>query len=844
MSIYTQHYTDPEEVAKKWSTVLAHLGIREAAGCAAFDTLSSREVNNGEKKQQRAPSAISGCALPQGWTLDYSAAGSDEQLQQQDAQSSDDALVLKAQPPKTRQYVDHPEKGDCLVARDHIKAGTTVVTEASVLHAPQDPSHFFVAAAGAKAIEGRSRAHAVASRAAAAAAAFIRLCYRATGEDEKSAAAATVAAGTFTVASSGRTSANAASSTFSLFRIMCPQWVGALIFTTLLRIGTMGGGIALDTTAPGWEVVGTFSACSCGGIEEPVAAASSGSTRQAAAADAFRRVAREESADEQAVREINAYRRERWAEWLCAAKLMHRLALRHLPPSPPGQTPQQLIAECLSAAPGSAAAKRTSGISDEALCALALDVNGFLSSDSIASFLSLRAQNARFSVGKSVLRALRSFGKNSTERQQQQHHLKPVQRLAYFLDALSSNAVEVSVPGVPKRLAVYPYLRLAEHECRPSCAISFLDAPPLHGSSAYVAATQLQWDDPVYGCLIAGGVRHAQLLKNEKVIDEVRHERSAAGHPMAAYGGGSAANLLLIPSVVCLTALRDVGPGEPISIAYTGSTLMTWHERQRDLISRYGFRCCCIWCVGFAPDLARAFRCPHCPKGNGVVCPRSDGSQLSLWECIQCGFRPQKEFVDNCCEAEANLARVKAESVGGLEKLVNDEHLHYSHAMVCRKLDGWADKAWRQQEAEVCVSVVEVLLRCIDRLGTDDIDGFTAVLKKALQNSGEGGEAGAASAASAVHAQPAMLPIVTDGRADRRGPSRWASNPPRDLLLAQFLELAAKANHAVGNAHTARWFYTTSLAIREVSGGALSWWCRTTRFMALTKSIADLMDSK
>ena len=910
-SIYGRHYTDPEEVAHRWADVLvSHLGVTEASECvtaaaplqhapAPASTASTASATPTPAPPPPKPSPSypqhrvrMGCALPPGWTTDYVAQQDDDALRSTanattttaavddgaansgsnssvppattaaaaaaeapvakgPASAAPQQLCLKAQPPKTSVIRDHRAKGDCLVAAVDIAAGATIIAEPALMTAPNDPALFAVAAAGARAVESRSSYHGVVARAAAAAAACVRLCTLASSEDDADAGSGggkQQPAAAASATSRQNAAHHAGASSYPLLRTMCQQWAATLVFHTVLRAGAMPRA-GVDTVALGWEVVRGFSACSQAGEAPPPPPAP-------AAAGALASLVSVTTREEEHAA-ISEYRTAHWSEWMCAAKLMQRAVMRHLPldisvtaSSPSGNAAAEENAITCSmrrlaaAAAGTANSSSNSNnnnnktLSPEELCALALDVNGFLCTATIAAYAQQFGDAALDAKSATKTAAAATTARAAPMR-------KPATRFAYFLDAVASNCVEVSVPGLPKRQALFAYARFCEHECRPACAASFLDAPTLHGSCGHVAGTQIQWDDPIHGALIAGGVRHRRLLRTEKVVVEVKHERSAAGHPIRDYGGGCAVNILLVPAVMCVAAVRDIAAGEPVSIAYVGSTLMTRHERQRELRARYGFTCACIWCAGFAPDLARAFRCPQCPRGAGVVCPRADGSQLNLWECIQCGHHPDVDFVHRCCDSEAALARVRADSsssTAGVQRLIDDEYVHYSHALVCRKLDAWAERAWRQQEAELCTSIVEVLLRCIDRLGNDDIDGFASLVASGAGR-GANSSTSAASAADDV-IEVKQLPMITERRAERRGPSRWDVNPPRDLMLAQYLELLGKANHAVGNAHTSRYYYGVALAIRERSGQALSWWCRATRFMAVTKSLADLMDSK
>lgn len=380
--------------------------------------------------------------------------------------------------------------------------------------------------------------------------------------------------------------------------------------------------------------------------------------------------------------------------------------------------------------------------------------------------------------------------------------------LAAFLDVCACNAIEVHVPGVPARVALFDWLRCCEHECRPACAVAFADNPLSHGWLGHVATTYVQRGDPVHGVLLRP-VREER--KGSKVKPVVADEHFAETRPQ---------NVIDRPALAVVTALRDTARGEPLSIAYVNSLWMTQPERSEVLWQRYMFRCGCAWCVA-APDVARAFRCPTCEQGTGAICPVGDGSKMDLWQCLQCGHRPSPDDINGMLDRERAVARIKADKAAGLAKLVGDDLVHYSHAIVVRKLDAWADAAWQAQDAPLCINILETLIKCCDRCGVGEADR----------------ELLAVGAASAIESA-----AITGS--DERAARRARGGEQRDPSKAQYYEFLGKVHHALGNAHSARECYRRALLVRTECGQGLTFWARATRFMVQDKALADLMDSK
>jgi Zn ribbon nucleic-acid-binding protein len=341
--------------------------------------------------------------------------------------------------------------------------------------------------------------------------------------------------------------------------------------------------------------------------------------------------------------------------------------------------------------------------------------------------------------------------------------------LSAWFSAWDANALGVHVPDVLERSALFPFVRLIEHSCRPNCSISFLDSPLTHTSGTvgtFNYDTKLDDSDPY------------------ESSDKAARKQFSKAQLAQLWWPCETTQRVFSPSVAILTATRDIAMGASISIAYIPA-YMPYPERRRALLDRYQFECSCRWCTT-EPDLARGFRCPKCPTNQGVICPQADGLKWDLWECVQCGYHPDKENeIPKMLDAEASLARIKADKARGLVALLDDPYVHYSHAIVFKKLDAWSEAAWKDQDANLCIGLIEGLQRCARR--------------------------------------------VLD---------------PCDVSRAQFHEFMGQVHHAVGNAHTARHEYFTAYQIRLRAGTRLTHWSRKTQYMAAEKGLADLLDSR
>ena len=85
-------------------------------------------------------------------------------------------------------------------------------------------------------------------------------------------------------------------------------------------------------------------------------------------------------------------------------------------------------------------------------------------------------------------------------------------------------------------------------------------------------------------------------------------------------------------SLVSLYTIRDVQPGELLSISYVGA-YQTTSTRQELLRTQHGFVCSCARCSRL-PEMTRAFRCPNC--GEGPASPASPALSCRELQCDDC----------------------------------------------------------------------------------------------------------------------------------------------------------------------------------------------------------------
>lgn len=335
-------------------------------------------------------------------------------------------------------------------------------------------------------------------------------------------------------------------------------------------------------------------------------------------------------------------------------------------------------------------------------------------------------------------------------------------RLARLIAVLKCNAISVTVPDLPTRSAVFPFLRLAEHECRPNSSVTFLDCPATHSLGETGMHSHDTKKEDRYGD------EDPDTKRKREAIDALRGKRL---------------HLSWNPSVVVLTAIRHIEVGEPVSIAYLPTTYMIQPRRQKELMERYSFTCTCRWCAK-EPDLSRAFQCPQCPRLTGAICPTGDGTRYDEWECLQCGYHPPIEDIMRMLDREQELSRIKADKHIGVAKLLGDDLLHYTHAVIFSKLDKWSERAWQEQDALSCLEYIDAMKKSVSRIFD-----------------------------------------------------------PADPAKAQLNEFAGQVQHAVGHAHSSRYEYFAAYQQRLKAGHRFSHWCRLSGFMANAKSLVDLLDS-
>ncbi|CAM9348795.1 unnamed protein product [Ectocarpus sp. 8 AP-2014] len=148
-----------------------------------------------------------------------------------------------------------------------------------------------------------------------------------------------------------------------------------------------------------------------------------------------------------------------------------------------------------------------------------------------------------------------------------------------------------------------------------------------------------------------------------------------------------------------VTAIRQVGEGERLSIDYGNNFYLPTAERKAELEDIYGFVCTCRACT-VLPDRCRAFRCPSKDCRTGKVCPHGDGGDDSAersWGCLACGHQCDPEEIEVLLEAEESLSEAleMADELGveQIDSLVQDARVvHPTHYVVFWSLEATAKR--------------------------------------------------------------------------------------------------------------------------------------------------------
>jgi len=129
--------------------------------------------------------------------------------------------------------------------------------------------------------------------------------------------------------------------------------------------------------------------------------------------------------------------------------------------------------------------------------------------------------------------------------------------------------------------------------------------------------------------------------------------------------------------ILSMVAIRDINPGDPLSIDYLNLFYRSIPERIESLSASYGFTCVCSMCTGV--DRCRAFVCSACKQG--LVFPvgpcDGDGNGGSFTACSVCRAPTTAAHRDRCLEREAAL----------LDELARPETVEQMEALLAREAD-------------------------------------------------------------------------------------------------------------------------------------------------------------
>ena len=129
-----------------------------------------------------------------------------------------------------------------------------------------------------------------------------------------------------------------------------------------------------------------------------------------------------------------------------------------------------------------------------------------------------------------------------------------------------------------------------------------------------------------------------------------------------------------------MTAIRDITPGERISIDYGNNFYHPTADRVDSLEESYSFVCVCSMCLG--PDRKRSFMCNIC--SNGTVCPIGRCLEVdndsSFSSCQSCGSCASLSYRQACLAKEEQykkdplLTMEQIKQVCGVEKILHESH--------------------------------------------------------------------------------------------------------------------------------------------------------------------------
>ncbi|KAJ3415111.1 SET and MYND domain-containing protein 5 [Chytridiales sp. JEL 0842] len=184
-----------------------------------------------------------------------------------------------------------------------------------------------------------------------------------------------------------------------------------------------------------------------------------------------------------------------------------------------------------------------------------------------------------------------------------------------------------------------------------------------------------------------------------------------------------------------LTALREIEPGEEITISYLNSSISLdlAEDRQRHLEEHYLFHCSCPLCEGGPPD-------PSDPEQRGT--PRREDFKCGFWETLSssppvdlkgCGKGQLSKVLGVCCDCGLTLPLKVLRK--GLEKA---DKLIVKLRTVFERVNNVLEKLGVGREDEVDSSAVRKKLESLgcdgkvlelEGMGTIDVRGLWKMLK-------------------------------------------------------------------------------------------------------------------
>lgn len=162
--------------------------------------------------------------------------------------------------------------------------------------------------------------------------------------------------------------------------------------------------------------------------------------------------------------------------------------------------------------------------------------------------------------------------------------------------------------------------------------------------------------------------------------------------------------------IITITAIKQIMPGESLSVDYIESFYTPKAERKAILLEEYGFICKCSRCLDSSADNCRVFACQSCSHEKSIVCPPQ-------WTCSTCHIVCTQEQIKDFLAAEQSLQSGTLQNLDQLISVVQDKKLRIQHFLCYETLKNLAAEEVETLEESQCTEIIllyEMLLSCLD----------------------------------------------------------------------------------------------------------------------------------